>query len=149
MRRALLATLFGAQVLCTTLASAGVLFGIYHDSGTNGYFDTSNVINRAPQWLSMWDYQTISNNVVVNNFAAQDSALCWGSVPGSTAACNAYGNTVTNNTFTQGSWPAAAQDIIAHAGLDPDAVSIKAPSCGDATCDPGESATSCAKDCAP
>jgi hypothetical protein len=133
----------------TTVQDSGN--AIYHDQGSRYFTDHDNVVANAGYWLSMWE-PDITNNTLQNNYVDYDVAYCVRQAGPSSAICNfgsgADQNVVNQNTFTNGgAWPAAAQAIIGAAGLEPAYVGIKAPVCGDATCNNGETAVTCPKDC--
>jgi len=88
--------------------------GLYHDEGSQHFTDTNNVVGKASYWLSM-SQTNIAFNTVENNYAYTDSVICNNS-KGTSAHCNANNDVVKNNTFTGGTWPAAAQTIINNAG---------------------------------
>ncbi len=87
---------------------------IYHDEGSQHFTDTANVVGKVTYWLSM-SQTNIAYNTVENNYVYTDYLICNGS-KGTSAHCNANHDVVTNNTFTAGNWPAAAQTIMNNAG---------------------------------
>jgi hypothetical protein len=87
---------------------------IYHDEGSQHFTDTYNVVDKVTYWLSM-SQTNIAYNTVQNNYVYTDYLICNGS-KGTSAHCNANHDVVTNNTFTAGVWPAAAQTIMNNAG---------------------------------
>ncbi len=87
---------------------------LYHDEGSQHFTDTYNVVGKVTYWLSM-SQTNIAYNTVEHNYVYTDYLICNGS-KGTSAHCNANHDVVTNNTFTAGTWPAAAQTIMNNAG---------------------------------
>jgi hypothetical protein len=87
---------------------------LYPDEGTEGYDIGSNVIDGAARWLHIWT-SSIQNNTVHDSYSTTSALLN-----------NGQGNTVAPATLvTNGNWPAAAQNIMANAGVQPAAGSAK------------------------
>lgn len=87
---------------------------LYHDEGSQHFTDTYNVIGNVTYWLSM-SQTNIAYNTVQHNYVYTDYLICNGS-KGTSPHCNANNDVVTLNTFTNGTWPAAAQTIMNGAG---------------------------------
>ncbi|MCQ6560468.1 S-layer homology domain-containing protein [Paenibacillus mendelii] len=82
-------------------------WGIYPDEGSAYFTITNNVVEQTGRWISMWT-GTIHDNIVQHNYS---------DTPSMANACTNC--TVTDNTIVRnGSWPAEAQTIMNHAGLE-------------------------------
>jgi hypothetical protein len=104
---------------------------LYHDNGTVGYTDTSNVIrNYCGYWtLLQWNYPDPANNSYNNvynqNFVQSDRTWCGGRL-GDSSSCGFGGNSILNlGVFGQTPPPAAAQNVIAMAGIPQAYQSVK------------------------
>ncbi|HMG57303.1 MAG TPA: right-handed parallel beta-helix repeat-containing protein, partial [Kofleriaceae bacterium] len=143
----------GSSANSNFIAGNGSTVGLYHDSGTCGYTDQWNVVAGAGEWMSMHDELTTFDNQIMYNYLDVDNVTCSDIRGIGSERCNYLStgapsqNYVHFNTVTAGVWPAAAQDIMNQAGLEPGYLGIKSPVCGDATCNAGETASSCPKDC--
>jgi Right handed beta helix region len=114
----------GPVATCNSSPSPNYLgyVGIYHDNGTQYYSNSKNVVrNSCGYWLLLeggWPnplndtYDTTENN----NYVDRDYTMCQLS-PGSSAACNFDGNSVTNLTIFGASPTSDAQAVINAAGI--------------------------------
>ena len=88
--------------------------GIYFDNGTSGYVATNNVVANVERWLLVNEganslaNPAAKNNSIYGNFSNVSNKTC----------CSSLNNYGPNVTVPQGTpWPAAAQTVIATAGL--------------------------------
>ncbi len=94
---------------------------LYLDAGASNWTVRDNVIEKAPYgWLYLqnMDNATSSSNNVVSNYS--DTDIQQQAPKGASAT-----NTVSDNQLKLTSWPAAAQAVIAAAGLEPAYASIR------------------------
>jgi hypothetical protein len=139
---------FGSHVTENFISASPRAIGLYHDQGTCYYTDEDNVFANTWQWTSMWEW-TIQNNTIFHNFVDVDVASCGGAPGPASTVCNSpeRNNVVFDNFATGGVWPALAVSTMNQAGLEPAYAGLASPVCGDATCNAGETAASCPKDC--
>jgi hypothetical protein len=87
----------------------------------------------------------MADNTVEENYVDTDHACC-ANGGGPSSLCGTNRNVVRNNWLIS-QYPTQAQAVAAAAGLESAYLYLKQPMCGNATCESGETATSCAKDC--
>jgi hypothetical protein len=103
----------GSVISDNYLRNPDAWFGVYMDNGTQHYSVTNNVIAGFANWVAL--NSPDGNNSVTSNYAdAYGDLRNWG-----------VNNTVSGNVSGLTSWPAAAQSIIAGAGIRPAYAGVK------------------------
>jgi hypothetical protein len=99
------------------VATVGSIGGaLYPDEGTEWYTISNSVIEGASRWLYIWT-TSIRNNTIQTTYSDTGAIRN-----------NGQNNTVQQPILvTNGNWPAAAQSIIASAGIQPSNLAAKRP----------------------
>ncbi|MFJ2865624.1 hypothetical protein [Kitasatospora sp. NPDC087314] len=110
-------SVLAGNVLAVSSANNGEAQGLYHDEGSSHWNTYNNVVSQiAANWTHEWTW-TIHDITIHDNYT--DTARYTN---------NGTNVTVTDNTVvTNGSWPQAAKDIAARAGLEPAYKSLMPP----------------------
>ncbi len=97
--------------------------GLYHDAGSSGFYDSSNVIQKnCGYWLllqNFWPDPNFDsyNNTLVNNYVDRDYAYCGFTSGNAASICQYNGNTISGLVPYGAFPPAAAQAIMSAAGV--------------------------------